>query len=73
MAIASITEFFQEIARDLHNSLYVAIGGSIEEGTLDWSSKSVELVSTGIKNCSLNPALYMGGDQCHCHYESAEL
>ena len=36
MAIASITEFFQEIARDLHTSLYLAIGGSIEEGTLDW-------------------------------------
>ena len=49
MAIASITEFFQEIARDLHTSLYLAIGGSIEKGTLDWSSKSVELVSTGIK------------------------
>ena len=49
MAIASITEFFQEIARDLHTSLFLAIGGSIEEGTLDWSSKSVELVSTGIK------------------------
>ena len=49
MAIASITDFFQEIARDLHTSLYLAIGGSIEEDTLDWSSKSVELVSTGIK------------------------
>jgi len=49
MAIASITDFFQEIARDLYTSLYLAIGGSIEEDTLDWSSKSVELVSTGIK------------------------
>ena len=49
MAIASITDCFQEIARDLHTSLYLAIGGSIEEDTLDWSSKSVELVSTGIK------------------------
>lgn len=49
MAVASITDFFQEIARDLHTSLYLAIGGSIEEDTLDWSSKSVELVSTGIK------------------------
>ncbi|MBE0406748.1 mechanosensitive ion channel family protein [Psychrobacter sp. AOP22-C2-15] len=49
MAIASITDFFQEIVRDLHTSLYLAIGGSIDEESLDWSSKSVEWVSTGIK------------------------
>lgn len=49
MAIAGITDFFQEIVRDLHTSLYIAIGGSIEEDSLDWTSKSVELVSTGIK------------------------
>lgn len=49
MAIASITDFFQEIVRDLHTSLYLAIGGTIEEDSLDWSAKSVELVSTGIK------------------------
>lgn len=49
MAIAGITNFFQEIVRDLHTSLYIAIGGSIEEDSLDWTSKSVELVSTAIK------------------------
>ncbi|WP_296189885.1 MULTISPECIES: mechanosensitive ion channel family protein [unclassified Psychrobacter] len=49
MAIAGITDFFQEIVRDLHTSLYIAIGGSIEEDSLDWTSKSVELVSTAIK------------------------
>ena len=49
MAIAGITDFFQEIVRDLHTSLYLAIGGSIDEDSLDWSAKSVELVSTGIK------------------------
>lgn len=49
MAIASITDFFQEIIRDLHASLYLALGGSIEEDTLDWSSYAVELTSTGIK------------------------
>ena len=47
--IAGITDFFQEIVRDLHTSLYIAIGGSIEEDSLDWTSKSVELVSTAIK------------------------
>ena len=49
MAIASITDFFQEIVRDLHTSLYLAIGGTIDEDSLDWSAKLVELVSTGIK------------------------
>ncbi len=49
MAIANITDFFQEIIRDLHASLYLALGGSIEEDTLDWSAYAVELVSTGIK------------------------
>ncbi|MBP2280430.1 small conductance mechanosensitive channel [Psychrobacter sp. PL15] len=49
MAIASITDFFQEIIRDLHTSLYLAVGGSLEEDSRDWTSHAVELVSTGIK------------------------
>lgn len=49
MAIAGITDFFREIVRDLHTSLYLAIGGTIDEESLDWTSKSVELVSTAIK------------------------
>lgn len=49
MAITSITDFFQEIIRDLHTSFYLAIGGSLEEDSRNWSSHAVELVSTGIK------------------------
>ncbi len=49
MAIAGITDFFQEIALDLYTSLYLAIGGSLEEESRDWSAHAVELVSTGIK------------------------
>ncbi|WP_227692053.1 mechanosensitive ion channel family protein [Psychrobacter immobilis] len=49
MAIASITDFFQEIIRDLHTSLYLALGGSIDEESFDWTSQAVELTSTGIK------------------------
>ena len=49
MAIASITDFFKEIIRDLHTSLYLALGGSIDEDSLDWSSQAVELASTAIK------------------------
>lgn len=49
MAIASITEFFQEIIRDLHTSLYLALGGSVDEESFDWTSQAVELTSTAIK------------------------
>lgn len=49
MPITSITDFFREIIRDLHTSLYLALGGSADEESIDWSSQAVELVSTGIK------------------------
>ena len=49
MPIASIVDFFTEILRDLHTSLYLALGGSVDEDSLDWSSQAVELASTGIK------------------------
>ena len=49
MPIASVTDFFQEIVHDLHTSLYLALGGSIDEESLNWSSQAVELASTGIK------------------------
>lgn len=47
--MAGITDFFQEIVRDLHTSLYLAIGGSIEEDSRDWTPYAVEFVSTAIK------------------------
>ncbi|WP_435978840.1 mechanosensitive ion channel family protein [Psychrobacter sp. DM4] len=49
MTIAGVTDFFKEIMRDLYTSLYLAIGGSIEEDSFDWSSQAADLVSTGIK------------------------
>ena len=49
MPIASIVDFFTDILRDLHTSLYLALGGSVDEDSLDWSSQAVELASTGIK------------------------
>jgi small-conductance mechanosensitive channel len=49
MPIASVTDFFREIIRDLHTSLYLALGGSIDEESLNWSYQAVELASTGIK------------------------
>lgn len=49
MAIAGITDFFKEIGWDLYTSLYLAIGGSLEEDSRDWTSRAVELASTAIK------------------------
>lgn len=49
MAIASIKEFVEEIVRDLHTSFYLAIGGTLEEESRDWSSRAADLASTGIK------------------------
>lgn len=45
----SLQDFFAQILMDLYNSLYLAIGGSLEEETRDWTSRGVELASTGIK------------------------
>lgn len=49
MAKEKVVDFFQEILHDLYNSLYLAIGGSLEEETKDWASRGLELMSTGIK------------------------
>ncbi len=49
MAITDITDFFKEIIRDLHTSLYLAIGGSVEQDAINWSSYAAESISTGIK------------------------
>lgn len=46
---AGITGFFQQIISDLYSSLYLALGGSLEEETRDWSSKIADLASIGIK------------------------
>lgn len=46
---SKISAFFQEIMHDLYSSLYLAIGGDLEEETHDWASRGAELASTTIK------------------------
>lgn len=53
MAIASIREFIEEIVRDLHTSFYLAIGGTLEEESRDWSSRVADIASTAIKSMIL--------------------
>lgn len=49
MISSDIAQFFAKIMSDLHNSLYIAIGGSLEDQTRDWSTRGVALASTAIK------------------------
>ncbi|WP_367103692.1 mechanosensitive ion channel family protein [uncultured Psychrobacter sp.] len=49
MTVNGFTDFFQEIIQDLYTSLYLAIGGSVEEESHDWSAYAVEFASTSIK------------------------
>ena len=46
---SKIGAFFQDILHDLYSSLYLAIGGNLEEESRDWASRGVELASTTIK------------------------
>lgn len=46
---SKISAFFQDIMHDLYSSLYLAIGGDLEEESRDWASRGVELASTTIK------------------------
>ncbi|PNK61396.1 mechanosensitive ion channel family protein [Psychrobacter sp. FDAARGOS_221] len=46
---SQISAFFQQIVHDLYTSLYLAIGGSLEEETRDWASRGAELASVAIK------------------------
>lgn len=46
---SQISAFFHEIMHDLYSSLYLAIGGDLEEEGRDWASRGVELASTAIK------------------------
>lgn len=42
-------EFFKDIANDLHKSVYLALGGSIEDQTYDWANRGVHFASILIK------------------------
>lgn len=42
-------QFFENIYNDLHNSIYLAIGGSLEDETANWSYRLALLASLAIK------------------------
>lgn len=44
-----IKQFFEKIWRDLYTDVYLALGGSIEDQTLDWATKRTEILQTLIK------------------------
>ena len=47
--MASFQEFFSDIVNDLHESVYVALGGSLEDQTYDWANRATAFASVGIK------------------------
>ncbi|OOR90711.1 mechanosensitive ion channel protein MscS [Moraxella caviae] len=44
-----IAEFFQKIVRDLYESVYVSLGGSLDDQTLNWAERGVALAATALK------------------------
>lgn len=45
----SIAHFFQKILNDLYESVYVSLGGSLEDETLNWAERGVAFLETAIK------------------------
>lgn len=42
-------DFFRKIAKDLHQTVYLAMGGSIEDQTFDWVNRGLYVASIAIK------------------------
>lgn len=47
--MATAKEFFEKIFHDLHESVYLALGGSIEDQTYDWANRGMFFASVAIK------------------------
>lgn len=42
-------DFFSKIVKDLHQTVYLALGGSIEDQTFDWVNRGLQVLSVAIK------------------------
>lgn len=45
----NIAQFFKTILNDLYQSVYVSLGGSLDDGTMDWANWGTMVAQTGIK------------------------
>ncbi|MDO4250070.1 MAG: mechanosensitive ion channel family protein, partial [Moraxella sp.] len=44
-----VASFFEKIFKELYQSVYVALGGSIEDQTYDWANRGLAFLSVAIK------------------------
>lgn len=49
MNTQNITRFFENIMRDLYQSVYLFLGGSLDDQTLNWADRGLALAATAIK------------------------
>ena len=49
----SISHFFSRILAELYQSIYVLLGGSLDDQTLDWAQRGLAFASVGIKSAIL--------------------
>lgn len=49
MNTQSITSFFEKIMRDLYQSVYLFLGGSLDDQTLNWADRGLAFAATVIK------------------------
>lgn len=45
----NLPHFFEKILNDLYQSVYVSLGGSLEDETLNWAERGMAVASTSIK------------------------
>lgn len=45
----SIASFFQKILNDLYQSIYVLLGGSLDDGVVNWAERGLTFATIGIK------------------------
>lgn len=45
----SITDFFHKIFYDLYQSVYVSLGGSLDDGVINWTERGFAFLTTAIK------------------------
>lgn len=49
MNTQNITRFFENIMRDLYQSVYLFLGGSLDDQTLNWADRGLAFAATVIK------------------------
>lgn len=49
MSKTNVPDFFDAILQDLHHNLYLLLGGSLDDQTVNWSKLGLSMLATGVK------------------------